>query len=50
MKFIVDLWIDGYETEDKMKEACFEFIYQQLNMTASSVTIEEYPTPPEQGE
>lgn len=38
-KFIVDLWIDGYETEEEMIEACEEFIYEQLNMTASSVKI-----------
>lgn len=38
-KFIVDLWLDGYETEEEMEEACEEFIYQQLNFTASSVQI-----------
>ena len=38
-KFIVDLWLDGYETEEEMEEACAEFIYQQLTMTASNVEI-----------
>jgi hypothetical protein len=38
-KFIVDLWIDGYETEEAMEAACEEFIYEQLNFTASSVKI-----------
>ena len=38
-KFLVELWLDGYETEKEMKEACEEFIYEQLNMTASSVKI-----------
>jgi hypothetical protein len=38
-KFIVDLWLDGYETEEEMEEACAEFIYEQLNMTASGVKI-----------
>jgi len=38
-KFIVDLWLDGYESEEDMREACEEFIYDQLNMTASSVSI-----------
>ena len=38
-KFMVDLWMDGYETEAEMKQACDTFIYDQLNMTASSVTI-----------
>ncbi len=39
-KFLVDLWLDGYETEEEMEAACEEFIYEQLNMTASSVQIE----------
>ena len=38
-RFIVDLWLDGYDTEEEADEACAEFIYEQLNMTASSVTI-----------
>jgi hypothetical protein len=38
-RFIVDLWLDGYETEEDMIEACEDFIYEQLNMTSSSVTI-----------
>lgn len=39
-KFIVDLWLDGYETEEQMVEACKVFIYEQLNFTASYVKIE----------
>jgi hypothetical protein len=39
-KFIVDLWLDGYETEEEMEAACEEFIYLRLNFTASSVKIE----------
>jgi len=39
-KFIVDLWLDGYETEEEMEDACEEFIYEQLNFSASSVKIE----------
>ena len=47
MKFIVDLWLDGYETEEEMREACKEFIYEQLNLiylfrSSASVKIEEY--------
>lgn len=42
MKFIVDLWLDGYDTEEEMKVACIEFIKEQLDMTASSVEVEEY--------
>lgn len=38
-KFIVDLWLDGYETEEEMEEACAEFIYEQLNFAGSGVRI-----------
>lgn len=38
-KFLVDLWLDGYDSEEEMEEACEEFIYEQLNTTASSVKI-----------
>lgn len=37
--FIVDLYLDGYDTEEEAEEACAEFIYEQLNMTASCVKI-----------
>lgn len=39
-RFIVDLWLDGYNTKEEMEAACEEFIYEQLNFTASSVKIE----------
>jgi hypothetical protein len=42
MKFIVDLWLDGYETEEDMEEGCWEFLDEQLNFSASSVSIERY--------
>ena len=38
-KFLVDLWLDGYESEEEMEEACYEFISEELNMTASSVRV-----------
>ena len=38
-KFIVDLWLDGYETEEEMAEACEQFIYDQLNFSGSGVEI-----------
>ena len=38
-KFIVDLWLDGYGTEEEMIEACEEFIYDVLDFSASSVTV-----------
>lgn len=42
-KFIVDLWLDGYENEEAMIEACYEFIYENLNFAGSSVEIEYLP-------
>lgn len=41
-KYIVDLWLDGYDSEEETEEECKKFIYEQLNMTASSVSIEKY--------
>ncbi len=38
-KYIVELWLDGYATPEEAEAACDEFIYEQLNMTASSVKI-----------
>ena len=38
-KFIVDLWLDGYETEEEMAEACEQFIYDQLNFSGSGVKV-----------
>ena len=40
-KFIVEIWLDGYESEEEMAAACKEFIYEQLNFSASSVTVTE---------
>jgi hypothetical protein len=37
--FLVELWIDGYDSKEKMEEACIEFIEQQLNFSASSVNV-----------
>lgn len=39
-RFIVDLSLDGYESEQEMEKACEEFIYEQLNFAASSVIIQ----------
>ena len=41
-KFIVDLWLDGYDSEEEMAAACEEFIYDQLNFSGSSVEIKKY--------
>jgi hypothetical protein len=42
-KFIVDLWLDGYESEEEMALACEEFIEDQLNFTASFVKVTRIP-------
>jgi sugar phosphate isomerase/epimerase len=39
--FIVDLELDGHDTEEEMIDACKEFIYDSLNFSASSVRILE---------
>ena len=46
MKFIVDLTLDGYDTDEEMKEACLEFIYEQLDFAASRVKVEELKEEP----
>ncbi len=38
-KFVVELWLDGFEDEQAMTEACEEFIYENLNSSGSSVKI-----------
>ena len=40
MKFVVDLWLDGYDSEEEMKQACLEFIRESLDFSASSVSVE----------
>ena len=48
MKLLIELWLDGYETEKAMFEACKEHVEENLNMTAGSVKIlwaEEPPKP-----
>jgi hypothetical protein len=41
-KFIVDLDLDGYETEQEMALACKEFILESLNFSASTVSVADY--------
>ena len=45
MKFVVDLWLDGYEDEEEMKKACIELIQESLDFSASSVSVEVYIPP-----
>ncbi len=39
MKLLIEIHLDGYETKEEHNKACLEFVYDQLNMTASSVKI-----------
>lgn len=39
MKMLIDIWLDGYKTEEESKKACVEFVEEQLDMTASSIKV-----------
>lgn len=39
MKFVIDLHLDGYDTEEEEEAACIAFIEEQLDFTASSVKV-----------
>ena len=36
---LIEIWLDGYETEAEQNAACIEFVKEQLNFTASSIDI-----------
>ena len=36
---LIDLWMDGYETDEEHKQACIEYVKEQLDSTAISVKI-----------
>jgi hypothetical protein len=38
-KYILDLSLDGYDSEEEEKEACDIFIKEQLDFSASSVLV-----------
>lgn len=38
-RFVIDLWMDGYESDEEMKSACKVFINQELDFSASEVKI-----------
>lgn len=42
-KFIVEMWLDGYEKKEDMDTACMEFIQEELNMASSGVTVTQMP-------
>jgi hypothetical protein len=39
MKMLIDIWMDGYETKEEHKNACIQFVKDQLDFTAASVKI-----------
>ena len=39
MKMLIELWLDGYNTSEEHREACLAFVKEQLNMTASGISI-----------
>jgi hypothetical protein len=39
MKFLIDLELDGYDSEQEMREACYEYIKDQLGSAGTYVTI-----------
>lgn len=39
MKMLIEIHLDGYNSEEEHLEACKEFVLEQLNMTASSIKI-----------
>lgn len=39
MKMLIEIWMDGYETEAEHKKACIEFVKDQLDFSAGSVNI-----------
>lgn len=45
-KYIVELWLDGYETDDDREAAEKDFIEEQLDFSGSSVKVEKYKRNP----
>ena len=39
MRILIDLYLDGYDSEEEMEEACTEYILESLDFSASSVKI-----------
>lgn len=38
-RFLVDLWLDGYDTDQEADSACEAFIFENLDFSASSVKV-----------
>ena len=44
-RFVIDLWMDGYDTEEEMIEACKVFIEEQLDfLPVVYVQLQFFPT------
>lgn len=41
-KFIVDLYLDGYENQEEHDKACEEFIQDSLDFSGSGVSVESF--------
>lgn len=41
-KFIVDFWLDGYDSEEEAEDAGLAFMEEELNMTASYAKIVKF--------
>jgi hypothetical protein len=39
MKMLIEFWMDGYDTPEEMREACMDYVKEELDMTASSIEI-----------
>ncbi len=39
MKFLIELNMDGYDSEEEEKEACIAFIKEQLDSSATYVKV-----------
>lgn len=39
MKYIIDLFLDGYDTEKEQEEACRQFILDELDISSSSIKV-----------
>jgi len=42
MRFLIDLTLDGYNSDEEERKACIAFIEEQLNFSASGVEILPY--------
>lgn len=39
MKMLIDLWMDGYDNDKQMKDACIAYVQDQLDSTGTSVKV-----------